>query len=107
MKFHGDASLERSDPEGYFTLMVMVFASGAPIDSISLYAARRALVTPLGGFVMRSYVAFTSAEVICVPSWNFTLVRSLIVHVSLSAESCGSSAATSGMILVRSLGSKR
>src|SRR3954469_3780762 len=105
MKFHGDARFVRNDADGYLSLNTTVLASGAVIVSTTAYAPERGDSTPVGGKMIFWYVATMSADVICWPSWNFTSVRSLIVTVSLSLETCGISAATSGMTVVRLFGS--
>src|SRR6185436_13442947 len=105
MKFHGDARLVRNDADGYLSLNTTVLGSDAVIVSTGAYAPARGDSTPVGGKMIFWYVATTSSDVIVAPSWNFTSVRSLIVTVSLSLDTCGSLAATSGMTFVRSFGS--
>src|SRR3954464_11411203 len=105
MKFQGDARFVRNEAEGYLSLNTTVFASGAVIVSTTAYAPERGDRTPVGGKMIFWYVATTSAEGICWPSWNFTSVRSLTVTVTLSLDTCGISAATSGTTVVRLFGS--
>src|SRR2546423_3617087 len=105
MKFQGDARFVPKDADGYFSLNRAVDLSGAVIVSTAAKAPARGESTPVGGKMILLYVATTSSLVICAPSWNFTSVRSLIVYDSLSPEISGMAAATSGMTLVRSLGS--
>src|SRR2546428_7416257 len=105
MKFHGEARFVRNDADGYLSLNTTVLGSDAVIVSTTAYAPARGERTPVGGKMIFWYVATTSAEVIAAPSWNFTSVRSLMVTVSLSAETCGALAATSGMTVVRLSGS--
>ena len=105
MKFHGEARLVRNDADGYFSLNVTVYLSVASILSTTAYAPARGDRTSLGGKMILLYVATTSSDVIGWPSWNFTSWRSLIVTVSLSDDTAGISAATSGITFVRSFGS--
>ena len=105
MKFHGDARFVRNDADGYFSLKTTVLGSDAVTVSTAAYAPARGDNTPVGGKMIFWYVATTSSEVIVAPLWNFTSVRSFTVIVSLSLDTCGSLAATSGTTLVRSFGS--
>src|SRR5437867_1241395 len=105
MKFHGEARFVANDADGYLSLKTMLSGAGAVMVSTAAYAPARGDSTPVGGKMIFWYVARTSSLVIFVPSWNFTSVLSLIVYVSLSAESSGIAAATSETTLVRSFGS--
>src|SRR5258706_15077285 len=105
MKFHGDARFVRNDADGYLSLKTTVLGSDALTLSTAAYAPARGESTPVGGKMILLYVATMSADVIVEPSANFTSVRSFTVTVSLSAETVGSLAATSGITFVRLLGS--
>src|SRR6266508_4766654 len=105
MKFHGEVRFDWNEAVAYFSLKTTVLAFGASILSTAAYAPCRAEMTLAGGNTILLYVATTSSLVIAVPSWNLTSVRSLTVQVSLSADTSGIAAATSGAGLVRSFGS--
>src|SRR5467141_983422 len=105
MKFHGEARFVANEAEGYFSLKTTLSGAGLLMVSTAAYAPARGESTPVGGKMIFWYVATMSSLVIFVPSWNLTSVRSLIVYVSLSAETSGVAAATSGMTFVRSVGS--
>src|SRR5207302_1955554 len=105
MKFHGEARFVANEAEGYLSLKTTLSGAGAVIVSTAAYAPARGERTPVGGKMIFWYVARMSSLVIFEPSWNFTSVRSLMVYVSLSAETSGIAAATSAATLVRSLGS--
>src|SRR5690242_18242026 len=103
MRFHGDARRVVNAALTLFSLNTTVVASGAVIESTIAYQERRA--DPAARIFW--YVARTSAEVSAAPSWNFTSSRTFTVTVSLSAESVGRAAATSGTTFVESSGSTR
>src|SRR4026208_2225655 len=105
MKFHGDARFVKKEADGYLSLNSTVYLSVAFTADTTASAPARGDSAPVGGKMILSYVALMSSDVIPVPSWNFTSWRSLLVTVILSAETAGCSAATSGITLVRSLGS--
>ena len=57
---------------GAASLNSTVYLSGALISLTAVNSAVRGMLTPGGGLQMRSKVAFTSADVKSVPSWNCT-----------------------------------
>ena len=60
-------------------------------DSTIVKNALRLLGTPSGGKMILSKVAFTSALVIGVPSWNLTSLRSLKVNFVPPSVGAGTS----------------
>src|SRR5689334_2923204 len=108
IQFHGWARFVRNDASGYLSRKTTVSGVGASTDSTEPYVAWRLECTPAGGKMMWSYEAFTSFDVITLPSWNFTPLRTLNVYVRRSGEIVHDSA-RSPMIFVpvRSVGSVR
>ena len=57
---------------GAASLNSTVYLSRALISLTALNSGVRGILMPAGGFAMRSNVAFMSADVKSVPSWNWT-----------------------------------
>src|SRR5260370_39995461 len=72
-----------------FSRNTTVFASGASILSTIVYQLWRGLMTPSGGWMMCSQLAFTSEAVNGAPSWDFTPSRSLKVEGASSSVGIG------------------
>src|SRR5262245_1316728 len=99
MQFQGDAKTPFTmDASISFMRNTTVRGSGVSIAATLVRESLRFEMTPFGGVPMRSKEAFTSSEVKTVPSWNFTLGRSLKVKVSWSSDALQLSA-TSGTTL--------
>ncbi len=60
---------------GAASLNSTVCLSRALISLTALNSGVRGMLTPAGGFAMRSKVAFMSADMKSVPSWNWTQVK--------------------------------
>src|SRR5262245_19428868 len=78
----GQARSASSGAHGYLVLMTTVMSSGAVTVSIALLTNSQPPLVELAS----SSENLTSAEVIGVPSLNFTVGRSLNVQVSWSAD---------------------
>ena len=66
---------DRSGTKGVLVTKRMAYLSGVSILSITVNLAR--LGDLVASAATRSIVNFTSSEVISLPSWNFTPLRSL------------------------------
>src|ERR1700748_70964 len=106
MQLNGLAKFSSMIGLGFERWTTAVMSSGVSIELTGAHSDWRIETTPGGGARMRSMLAFTSAEVNGLPSWNFTPGRSLKVKVRRSGEMAQLSA-RSPVILGYWSGSKR